>query len=123
MPFMLWLCIVFPRLSFDALSLNEGEPCAVTLTRGRLRHILTPSTAAEKMHLRPGMDYATASTLCADLKAIERNPRAERQALDRLAAWAYQWSSFVTLHPAPAQSLTQHSMLWIEIAGSFKLFG
>jgi protein ImuB len=120
---MLWLCISFPRLPFAALSLDDATLSVITVTAGRRRRILLPSKAAEKINLCAGMDYATAATLCADLKATERNPRAERKALDRLAAWAYQWSSFVTLRQANPKSLTEHSTLWLEIAASFKLFG
>jgi len=119
----LWLCISFPRLPFDALSLNDGELSVVTLEQKRSRYILLASKAAEAVEFTTGMDYATASTLCANLKNIARNPRAERQALDRLAAWAYQWSSCVTLHSADPHSLTEHSVIWLEIAASFTLFG
>ncbi|MBC7984626.1 MAG: DNA polymerase Y family protein [Candidatus Obscuribacterales bacterium] len=120
---MLWLCICFPRLPFDALSLNDSALAVVTLTHKRSRRILVSSKAAAHLQLTTGMDFATAATLCANLNAIDRNSRAEHKALERLAAWAYQWSSFVTLQLADPKSLTEHSMLWLEIAASFKLFG
>jgi len=120
---MLWLCICFPRLPFDALSLDDAKLSVVTLVDGRARRIVVGSKAAEQLGFTCGMDYATASTLCAHLTVIDRNPRAEHQALERLAAWAYQWSSFVTLQSADAKSLTEPSAIWLEIAASFTLFG
>src|SRR5215831_16117238 len=120
---MLWLCISFPRLPFESLSLDEATLQAVTVEEKRVRRILIASRAATAINIVAGSDYATALTLNANIKAVERSSRAERNALDRLAAWAYQWSSFVTLRPAEPDSLTEHSMLWLEIAASFKLFG
>jgi protein ImuB len=123
MRIMLWLCICFPRLPFDALSLNDKELSVITLSNGRSRRILVSSKAAQAIDISAGLDYALASTLCVNLKAIERNSNAERKALERLAAWAYQWSSTVTLRVADPLSPTEHSMLWLEIEASFKLFG
>lgn len=120
---MLWLCILLPRLPFEALSLDEDARTVVTLTTGRARNILVGSQAAERSGLTRGMAYATASALHAQLQAVERNSAAEHDALERLAAWAYQWSSRVIRQLADAQVLTEHSALWIEIAASFKLFG
>jgi protein ImuB len=120
---MLWLCIGFPRLPFDALSLNDAELVAVTLTDKHTRRILVGSKFIERQGLTTGTHFVTAATLCVALKPIERNHRAERIALDRLAAWAYQWSSSVVLHLANQKSLTEWSCLWLEIEASFALFG
>lgn len=120
---MLWLCICFPRLPFEALSLDDTKLSVVTLIDGRVRRIVRGSKAAEQLGFACGMDCATASTLCTTLKALDRNSHVERKALERLAIWAYQWSSSVTLHLADAKSLTEPSAVALEIAGSFKLFG
>src|SRR5262249_43671907 len=102
---------------------DEAKLQVVVVEEKRVRRILTASQAVVANNIFSGSDYATALTLCANIQAVERSPRAERNALDRLAAWAYQWSSFVTLRQAEPDSLTDHSMLWLEIAASFKLFG
>jgi protein ImuB len=120
---MLWLCICFPRLPFDALSLDDNALTVVTFSNGRTRRVLIASEAAQRLKITDGMDFATASTLCADIQGVDRNTQAERKALDRLAAWAYQWSSAVTLQAANPRSSTECSMVWLEIAASFKLFG
>jgi protein ImuB len=123
---MLWLCIGFPRLPFDALSLDDNALAVVTATSGRTRRIVAGSSAAQRLGFICGMHYATAAALHEELQAFDRNLRAERKTLQRMAAWAYQWSSFVTLHQAGVAteaSLHDYSALWLEIAGSFKLFG
>jgi protein ImuB len=117
---MLWLCIDLPRLPFEALSLDEAELSAVTCLVGNSRKVLVASRAAASAGVTSQMNFATASLLHAALKSIDRSPQAELEALERLANWAYQWSSAVTLQSSPVSSI---SKLWLEIAASFKLFG
>ena len=45
----------------------------------------------------------------------ERNLLVQREALDRLAAWAYQWSSLISY-------ATHEPLLWLELGGSCALF-
>jgi protein ImuB len=45
----------------------------------------------------------------------ERNLLLQREALDRLAAWAYQWSSLISY-------ATHEPLLWLELGGSCALF-
>src|SRR3954468_24411027 len=123
MRIMLWLCICLPRLPLEALSLDTTEPAVVTLTEGRSRRILIGNSAAERVGLTKGVDYTTAIAVHPQLTALERNARAERLALERLAAWAYQWSSSVVVHSPDTPSLTDIAAVWIEISGSFALFG
>jgi protein ImuB len=120
---MLWLCISLPRLPIEALMLNVPEPVVVTLTVGRARRIVLGNPTAEQLGFTSGMDYVTASAIHPSLRAVERNVRSERQALERLAAWAYQWSSFVTTHCADTEANGDVSAVWLEIAASFALFG
>ena len=61
------------------------------------------------------MPVAAASALAADLRVLPRDPAAERAALERIAAWAIQFTPAVSIAP-PAEVL-------LEIAGSLKLFG
>lgn len=60
--------------------------------------------------------------LCLRLPALQREALAasEREALERLAAWAYQWSSLVSYRPSDAGG---DPLLWLELAGSRSLFG
>ncbi len=133
---MLWLCIRFPRLPFEALSLNDQELVVVTsLNKGRTRRIIASSKAAQALRIYAGMEFTAASALCAHIKGVERNSEAERKALHRLAAWAYQWSSAVVVRSAELSSLGtnskiwadsevwEDSRIWLEIEASFTLFG
>jgi protein ImuB len=58
--------------------------------------------------------------LCIRLPTLPRESGAasERAALERLAAWAYQWSSWVSL-----EAQAGASRLWLELAASRALFG
>ncbi|MES1146767.1 MAG: DNA polymerase Y family protein, partial [Solimonas sp.] len=62
------------------------------------------------------MDITTAMVRYPSLKIIKRSRPQERQALQALASWSEQFSSFVTLD-------TQRWMLWIEIGASLHYFG
>lgn len=57
---------------------------------------------------------AAARALATELRVIERNPVAEREALERIAAWATQFTPMVALDP---QGIV------LEVASSLKLFG
>lgn len=60
--------------------------------------------------------------LCIRLPALQREALAadEDAALERLCAWAYQWSSQVRPRRGDA---TRASLLWLELAASRSLFG
>ena len=70
------------------------------------------------------MNFTVALAMYPQVNTLERNLKAERSALERLAAWAYQFSSTIVLGDiAPAFRKARHSLLWIEIGASLKLFG
>jgi protein ImuB len=55
--------------------------------------------------------------LAANADCSEPHPQIEREAIERLAAWAYQWSSQVSYQ------LTAQPLLWLELGASQNLFG
>ncbi len=73
--------------------------------------------------------------LCIRLPALVREAHAasEREALERLAAWAYQWSSLVSYRPgaetadaagaATGAAEPAPPLLWLELGASRALFG
>ena len=70
------------------------------------------------------MNYTVALALCPTVQKLERSVAAEISALERLAAWAYQFSSTVIPGEVPLDFRRARSgALWLEIAGSLKLFG
>jgi protein ImuB len=60
------------------------------------------------------MPAAAASALCSDLQIVARDVRAEEDALERIAAWAIQFT--------PAVSISKPGEVLLEIAGSVRLF-
>ena len=73
------------------------------------------NAAARERGIQPGLTVAAARALAHDLVVRPRNSRAEQQALQGLAAWAYQFSSQLSLYP-PGELL-------LEVQGSLSLFG
>jgi protein ImuB len=72
------------------------------------------NAAARQAGVREGMAVAAAKALAGDLKCVDRDESAERDALERLAGWAAQYTPAVSIEP---------SGLVLEVASSLKLFG
>jgi len=123
---MLWLCIALPQLPLEALrSEDTDRPLVVTACEGSARWIVCCNPAAERVRLKQDMNYTVALALCPDVQKLERSPAAEVAALERLAAWAYQFSSTVITGEVPLdfRQARSSAALWLEIGGSLKLFG
>lgn len=122
---MLWLCISLPQLPLEALRLDDSdEVTVVTDYEANSRWIVCCNAAAERAHLRVGMSYTAALAIREGITALSRKRAAEQSALERLAAWGYQFSSTVIIGAAPQElSQARTSALWLEIGASLKLFG
>lgn len=121
---MLWLAIHLPLLSLTALNGadTEAKPgCVVTARRGARRWAI----AATQTELQPGTDWSTVQLLYPDLRAYERRPRAEREALQTLAAWAYRYGSELIWELAEADEDygLPCACVWVEIGASLNLYG
>ena len=112
----LWLCLEFPGLPLEVfLDAAEARPAAVVeLVRGGHR-VCRVNAAAAAQGVEPGLPLNAALALCPDLMLKERDPAAEDAALERLAAWAGQFTSMVSIEAPRA--------LLLEIRGSLRLFG
>ena len=82
---------------------------------GRAQNILITNETAARCGVRPGMPLGAAHVLAQSLRVHPRDARAERAALERLAAWAGQFT--------PAVSLSPPATLLLEVQGSLALFG
>lgn len=112
----LWLCIYLPALPLQALSdSNQAQAGAVFEDQEGMRRILLADKKAGAAGIRPGLAVNAALALLPTLCLVERSLQRERQALETLAAWAEQFTSFVCIE-AP-------NVLLLEIAGSLRLFG
>ena len=122
---MLWLCISLPQLPLESLQLEEDEQLTViTDCEANARWIICCNAAAARANLKVGMNYTTALAIHSHIVMFERKPQAEQAALERLAAWAYQFSSTVIIGEAPAElRRARTAALWLEIGASLKLFG
>ena len=122
---MLWLCISLPLLPLEALRTDIGDAATVvTATERNTRWVICCNPAAERAHLKAEMNYTVALAVCPQVIPVDRKPQAELAALERLAAWAYQFSSSVILNGIlPDLRQAQAAALWLEIGASLKLFG
>lgn len=115
---MRWACILFPQLALDGVLRARDNPQAplALITGPQQRRVLQAVTpAARELGLRSGMTLTAAKALTDgfalaeyDLQQIERWHRL-------LAAWAYRFSSHVSLHYPRA--------LLLEVQSSMGLFG
>ena len=114
---MLWLALHFPALALDVCTRGAHTPLpiAVASSPGNNAVILAGNHSAQHRGVRPGMPLPAACALSSELVVMARDVAAERAALERVAAWAIQFT--------PAVSLTQPAGVLLEIEGSLKLFG
>lgn len=115
---MLWACLHFPELPFDAVRPPEvAREVAAVITDGPLRNprIVAANAAARVGGVRIGQSLSAARGVQAGLHAWRRDVDAEQQHLASLADWAYRFSATVSL--APPRSLL------VEVGASLSLFG
>lgn len=112
----LWLCLDFHRLPLEVFAADPGRmPRVVVEGEGGGLRICQCNAAAARQGLHPGLPLNAALALSPSLEVIERAPGREKDALERLAAWACQFTDRVSPEPS-------HRLL-LEIRGSLRLFG
>ena len=114
---MLWACLHFSDLPLHAVfeDGDEARPCAVVDGPQQRQHLVYLNAAARRAGLRADQPLAAARALCARLHARARDVAAEKRLLLSLAAWAYRFSSHV--------SLGEPHALLLEVGASLNLFG
>lgn len=113
---MFWLGLYFPDLPLEVYSCGQqsARPLVVTEPRAGRECVLRCNGPAVASGIRPAMPLAAALALEAKLLVRARAPQRERQALQGLAAWAYQFSPRLAFEP--------HGLL-LEVGASLRLFG
>ena len=113
---MLWLLLRFPLLPLEIFTraTNSAAPLAVVSATSGNAQVIACNKVALGAGVHPGMSMTAASALVSDLQAVMRDTAAECAALERIAAWAMQFTPMVSIAP-PDEVL-------LEIAGSLKLF-
>lgn len=115
---MRWLCIVLPQLALDAVlraSDNPDAPLALVTGTPQRRVLQAVNDAARERGLQAGQSLTTALSLSRDFLQVEYDHGAIAHWHQFLAAWAYSFSSQVSLRYPRA--------LLMEVESSLALFG
>jgi protein ImuB len=113
---VLWLALYLPQLPLEVFTRARQDASAFAVVEpvdGRER-VSRCNGAAQAYGVRPGMALPAALALHAGLALQPRRRERERQALEELASWAYQFSPRIAFEPA---------MLLLEVGASQRLFG
>lgn len=115
---MRWACVLLPQLALDGVLRRRPDPdtplALITGTPQR-RILQTVNSAARALGLRPGQSLTAAKALVRDFATAEYDPAEIVRWHRFLAAWAYRFSSHV--------SLDYPRVLMMEIESSLGLFG
>jgi len=115
---MLWLAVVLPALPLQlaerALDPADSVPVAIVEGPAQRPLVIHCNDSARSQGIAPGMKLAAAQALVRDLIAVERHLEREHEALDELAAWAYQFSGDIVV---------QSDGVLVETGASERLFG
>lgn len=114
---MLWLALRLPSLPLDILrrAAQADTAFAVADADGGRAAVAACNQRALRKGVRPGMPVAAAMALDATLRVAPRDTAAEQAALERVAAWALQFTPVVSLAPP--------GVVLLEVEGSINLFG
>src|SRR3954452_10246383 len=116
---MLWACLRFPRLALEAVCGEDASPSlnpfAVIDGPQQRRHVVLANDEAREAGVRGGQSLTAAQALCPALSTRPRDPAAERQAINSVAAWAYRFSADVSIAGSDA--------ILFEVGASLTLFG
>ncbi|HET9577496.1 MAG TPA: DNA polymerase Y family protein, partial [Usitatibacter sp.] len=112
---MLWVALELPSLPLQIVERAGASPDALVIGEGPAQRpvIACCNAAAREAGIREGQAVAAAKALAAGLRIVPRDPLAERQALERIAAWARQFTPMVAIE---AQGIA------LEIESCMRLF-
>src|SRR5688572_5627282 len=113
---MLWVALELPALPLQIAERAGASSKALVIAEGaKLRPMVAcANTAAKRAGIREGQAVAAAKALAGELRVVERDPGAEREALAGLAAWAGQFTPMVALE---SQGIV------LEVESCQRLFG
>ena len=115
---MRWVCILFPQLALDAVLRQRpdpDEPLALLTGTAQRRVVQAVNASARALGLRPGQSLTAAHALTKAFASAEYDVADIEQWQQFLAAWAYRFSSQV--------SVFYPRSLLFEIESSLGLFG
>ncbi len=109
---MQWLAMYYPALGLEVFHTASSEDPAVLVEQGQ---VVLCNRKASELGLGPGLTAATANTIVANLKHVQRSPQRESLRLKALAEALYQLTPQIAIEPPAA--------LLLEISASLRLFG
>lgn len=115
---MRWACILLTQLALDGVMRSRADPTVpLVLATGTVprRVIRTLNPAARALGLKPGMTLTAAQALASGFAVADYDEQQILHWQGFLAAWAYRYSSHVSLDYPRA--------LLLEVESSFGLFG
>lgn len=115
---MRWACILFPQLALDAVlrARDDADAPLVLLSGSAQRRVLQAmNPAARELGLRPGQSLTAAHAITHAFATAEYDSTEIERWHQFLAAWAYRFSSHVSVHYPRA--------LLVEVQSSYSLFG
>ena len=112
---MLWVALELPSLPLQVVERAgvSREPVVVAEGPAQRPTVACANQAARAAGVREGQAVAAAKAIAVGLRAIARDPVAERDALQALAAWAAQYTPMVSLE---AQGIV------LEVESTLRLF-
>ncbi|HYC38196.1 MAG TPA: DNA polymerase Y family protein [Usitatibacter sp.] len=112
---MLWLALELPSLPLQIAERGGASriPMVISEGPGQRPWVACANAAARDAGVREGQAVAAAKALAGDMKVAGRDPAAERETLERIAAWAGQFTPMVAIE-------TQGIVM--EVESSLRLF-
>lgn len=113
---MLWVALELPALPLQIVERGGvcHEPLVIAHGPAQRPLVACANAAARAAGIREGLAVAAAKALAGELRVVARDAALETEALERLAAWAAQFTPMVSLE---AQGLV------LEVGSSLRLFG
>ena len=98
---MLWIALYLPELSLQIATRGMTQNRAIVIKDGPANRpiVIAASDSARSFGIKLGAPVAAAEALTSNLLVVARNKDNEAHALERLAAWALQFTPTVTLEP------------------------
>lgn len=113
---MLWVALELPSLPLQIAERGGASPDPLVISEGPSQRpsVACANAAALGAGIREGQALAAAKALAGSLRVVSRDLAIEKEALERLAAWAGQFTPMVNVE---SQGIA------LEIEASLRLFG
>ena len=113
---MLWVALELPSLPLQIAERGGASPEPLVISEGPAQRptVACANAAAQGAGVREGQAVAAAKALAGTLRVIARDEPGERETLERIAAWAGQFTPMACIDPQGVA---------LEVEASLRLFG